>query len=107
MAGFDEKLEDIAAQLEREDPDFARALAGGRPCRPREDRRRRAWLALTVSLTGLGIGIAIGHGLLIAAGLAAVGCAVHLLPPPAEESEAPEGPERPERPEGSEPPDAP
>lgn len=39
----DEHLVELAARLERDDPRFARALGSGRPARPREYRRTRAW----------------------------------------------------------------
>ncbi|MEU6673069.1 DUF3040 domain-containing protein [Streptomyces sp. NPDC046853] len=84
MARFDhdDRLGDIEAQLERQDPEFARALAGGRPRRPREYRRGRAWAVLAFALVCLGTGIAIGHGLLIATGLVVAGMAGHLFDPP-------------------------
>lgn len=83
MADFDDtRLGDIAAHLEREDPEFARALASGRPRRPREYRRGRAWSVLTAALACLGTGIAIGHGLLIATGLVVAGTAGYLFDPP-------------------------
>ncbi|MGY0490117.1 DUF3040 domain-containing protein [Streptomyces sp. WG-D5] len=76
MAGSeDTRLDEIAALLEHEDPRFARAFRAGRPCRPREFRRPRAWLLLTVALVVLGSGIALAHGLLIASGLVLAGVA--------------------------------
>lgn len=82
MSRFDdEHLRDIEAQLQRDDPRFANALSSGRPCRPREYRHGRAWLVLAIALACLGVGIAIGHGLLIAAGLAMAGAAGHLFDP--------------------------
>ena len=77
----DEQLHDIEAQLHREDPHFAEALGAGRPRRPREYRHGRAWLVLTVSLTVLGAGIAVGNGLLIAGGLVMAGAAGPLFEP--------------------------
>ncbi|MFM9371964.1 DUF3040 domain-containing protein [Streptomyces sp. Da 82-17] len=69
----DERLGDIAARLARDDPEFARAIGSGRPCRPREYRHGRAWLALTLALACLGVGIAVGHGVVIGAGLILAG----------------------------------
>lgn len=82
MARFDdEHLRDIEAQMRRDDPRFAKALGSGRPCRPREYRRGRAWLVLAIALTCLGIGIAIGQGLLIATGLVLAGIGGHMFDP--------------------------
>lgn len=77
----DDRLGDIEARLARDDPEFARALGSGRPCRPREYRHGRAWLALTLALGCLGVGIAIGHGVVIGAGLIIAGSAVPLFDP--------------------------
>ncbi|CAM5356504.1 DUF3040 domain-containing protein [Streptomyces chartreusis] len=85
MTGSDEKrLQEISARLHRDDPRFTRALAAGRPCRPREYRRTPAWLLLAVGLAVLSAGLVLAHGLLIAAGLALAGMAGELfdsLPP--------------------------
>ncbi|GAA2570765.1 MULTISPECIES: DUF3040 domain-containing protein [Streptomyces] len=82
MAGSgDKQLSEIEARLHREDPRFARALGAGRPCHPREYRHPRAWLLLAVALAVLGTGIALAHGLLIAAGLVLAGMAGELFDP--------------------------
>ncbi|WP_307710535.1 DUF3040 domain-containing protein [Streptomyces sp. V1I6] len=82
MARFDDELlRDIEAQLHRDDPRFADALGSGQPCRPREYRYGRAWLVLVVALACLGVGIAVGHGLLIAAGLVMGGAAGNMFDP--------------------------
>nr|WP_237552855.1 DUF3040 domain-containing protein [Streptomyces sp. SID5789] len=67
--------------MHREDPDFARALADGRPRRPREYRYGRAWLLLAAALCALATGLVLAHGLLIAAGLVFAGVAGELLDP--------------------------
>ncbi|WP_159770866.1 DUF3040 domain-containing protein [Streptomyces sp. HM190] len=77
----DRQLSEIEALLGHEDPRFARALAAGRPCRPREYRNTRAWLLLAAAMAVLGTGIALAHGLLIAAGLVLAGMAAELLDP--------------------------
>ncbi|MFD5337786.1 DUF3040 domain-containing protein [Streptomyces hawaiiensis] len=84
MAGSDDKrLGEIESRLHGEDPRFARALGAGRPCRPREYRHTRAWLllALALALAVLGTGLALAHGLLIAAGLVLAGMAGELFAP--------------------------
>ncbi len=77
----DHQLSEIASRLHREDPHFARALADGRPRRPREYRYRRAWLLLAAALCALATGLVLAHGLLIAAGLVFAGVAGELLDP--------------------------
>ncbi|MEU1277378.1 DUF3040 domain-containing protein [Streptomyces sp. NPDC005805] len=72
----------LEERLHREDPRFAEALAHGRPCRPREYRHGRAWLLTGFGLVLLGIGIAVGDGLLIATGLVTAGLGGHLFDPP-------------------------
>ncbi|MFE4579676.1 DUF3040 domain-containing protein [Streptomyces chartreusis] len=80
MTGSDEKrLQEISACLHRDDPRFTRALAAGRPCRPREYRRTPVWLLLVVALAVLGAGLVLAHGLLIAAGLVLAGMAGELF----------------------------
>ncbi|MGW2632970.1 hypothetical protein ACWC2K_27060 [Streptomyces chattanoogensis] len=44
-------------------------------------RRGTAWLLLTAALGGLGTGIALGQGLLVAGGLILAGVSGHLLAP--------------------------
>ena len=80
MADIDERFNDIATRLERDDPAFAESFARGRPRRPREYRRGRAVLALVAAGAALCAGVVIGHGLLIAAGLVALGCVTQLWP---------------------------
>ncbi|CAL9506945.1 DUF3040 domain-containing protein [Streptomyces griseomycini] len=77
----DERLVDLAARLEREDRRFARSLSAGRPARPREYRRSRAWWVLGIGVTMLIAGVVVADGLLIAAGLVLSGIAVQLLDP--------------------------
>ncbi|MFD7702214.1 DUF3040 domain-containing protein [Streptomyces caelestis] len=77
----DERLVDLAARLEHEDPRFVRPLSGSRPARPREHRRTSAWCALVIGVIMLAAGVVVPDGLLIAAGLVLAGIAVQLLDP--------------------------
>ncbi|MFJ8182441.1 DUF3040 domain-containing protein [Streptomyces sp. NPDC096105] len=77
----DDRLVDLAARLEHEDPRFARSLATGRPARPREYRRAGAWWVLVIGLGMLVAGIVVPDGLLIAAGLVTSGIGVQLIDP--------------------------
>ncbi|RDG36234.1 DUF3040 domain-containing protein [Streptomyces corynorhini] len=77
----DQRLGDLAERLRRDDPRLAHALRTGTPCSPREYRHGTAWTMLAVALGGLALGIVIGHGLLIAAGLVLAGAAAHLFDP--------------------------
>lgn len=77
----DEHLVDLAARLERDDPRFARALGSGRPARPREYRRTRAWGSLAVAVSLLAAGMVLPEGILVAAGLVLAGIAVPLFDP--------------------------
>ncbi|MFC8080004.1 DUF3040 domain-containing protein [Streptomyces sp. NPDC057307] len=77
----DRLLDDLADRLRHDDPRFAAAFERGLPCRPREYRRGAAWLTLAVGLGLLGLGIALGHGLLLAGGLVVSGAAGHLFDP--------------------------
>ncbi|GEC10174.1 hypothetical protein SSP24_78290 [Streptomyces spinoverrucosus] len=78
----DERLVDLAARLERNDPRFARALATGRPARPREYRHTGAWWALAAGVAMLVTGVVVADGLLIATGLVVSGIAVQLFDSP-------------------------
>ncbi|MEK8145872.1 DUF3040 domain-containing protein [Streptomyces sp. M10(2022)] len=80
MAHHDERLRDIEDRFQYEDPDFANAMAQGVPVPAAEPVRPRLALAHR-GLSALGIGIAVGHGLLIAAGLVAAGAAGQLFDP--------------------------
>ncbi|MFC7510532.1 hypothetical protein ACFQV4_03485 [Streptomyces thermocarboxydus] len=60
---------------------FRPLLAAGRPTRPREYRRTRAWWVLAVGLGMLVAGIGVPDGLLIAAGLVTSGIGVQLIDP--------------------------
>ncbi|MCT7353569.1 DUF3040 domain-containing protein [Streptomyces sp. 15-116A] len=77
----DERLVDLAARLEQEDPRFARSLSHGRPARPRGFRRTRAWWVLGIGIALLITGVALADGLLIASGLVLSGIAVQLFDP--------------------------
>lgn len=77
----DERLVDLAARLEREDPRSARALRSGRPVRPGQYRRTGAWWGLALGVTVLGSGIALSQGLLIACGLVLAGLTAQLVDP--------------------------
>lgn len=77
----DQRLVDLEARLEREDPRFTRAMRTGRPARPREYRRTGAWWGLALGVVVLGTGIALAQGLLIAGGLVLVGMAAQLADP--------------------------
>ncbi|MET7641604.1 DUF3040 domain-containing protein [Streptomyces sp. NPDC005438] len=67
--------------MRRKDPRFARALATGQPCRPREYRHGRAWAVLGLSLLVLTLGLVLRQGLLLASGLVMAGAAGHLFDP--------------------------
>ncbi|MGY0020328.1 DUF3040 domain-containing protein [Streptomyces sp. cg35] len=73
----DNTLSAIATRLEEQDPRFADGLSRGRPRRPREYDRRGTWAVLILALVLLGVGIVVGHGLLIATALVAAGAACH------------------------------
>ncbi|MFC9259348.1 DUF3040 domain-containing protein [Streptomyces hydrogenans] len=75
----DERIADLEAALWHDDPRFARGLGKGRPRRPREYRRGRAWLALLLALAAVVTGVLVPHGLLLAAGLIMAALAVNLL----------------------------
>ncbi|MFJ2608529.1 DUF3040 domain-containing protein [Streptomyces sp. NPDC091279] len=75
------RLADLASRIKKDDPRFARALASGRPARPREYRRSGAWSVLAVSTVVLLAGVVVEHGLLIAAALVFMGVAAQLLDP--------------------------
>jgi hypothetical protein len=77
----DERLDALAAGLQRDDPRFADALRAGRPTRPREYRQARAWWALALATAVLITGTALGEGLLIATGLVLAGIAAELFDP--------------------------
>ncbi|MFD8224092.1 DUF3040 domain-containing protein [Streptomyces massasporeus] len=77
----DQRLIDLEARLEREDPRFTRAMRTGRPARPREYRRPGAWWGLALGVVVLGTGVALAQGLLIAGGLVLVGMAAQLADP--------------------------
>ncbi|MFD9047894.1 DUF3040 domain-containing protein [Streptomyces zaomyceticus] len=75
----DERIADLEAALWHDDPRFARGLGKGRPRRPREYRRGRAWLALLLALAAVVTGVLVPHGLLLAAGLIMAALAINLL----------------------------
>ncbi|HEY9438809.1 MAG TPA: DUF3040 domain-containing protein [Streptomyces sp.] len=77
-----DRLRDIENPLRYEGPALADSEAGGNmgPARC-VSRSYHAWLWLVVGLVAMGFGIAVGHGLLIAAGLVAAGVAGQLFDP--------------------------
>lgn len=63
-------LRHLEAQLEREDPDFVRAMSSGHPRRPPEDRSLSAWIVVALTGSGLvALGIALTWAAVIVAGL--------------------------------------
>ncbi|MFE5487906.1 DUF3040 domain-containing protein [Streptomyces sp. NPDC056527] len=78
-ASDDERIADLEARLWHDDPRFARGLGKGRPRRPREYRRGRAWLAMALALAAIVAGALVPHGLLLATGLVVAAAAVNLL----------------------------
>ncbi|MDX2648647.1 DUF3040 domain-containing protein [Streptomyces sp. PA03-1a] len=74
-------IEDIEAETRRTDPRFAEGLRTGRPCAPREYRRRLGWFLLAVALAWILVGIVLPQGLLMAAGLVLAGIAAGVLDP--------------------------
>ncbi|MEU3986008.1 DUF3040 domain-containing protein [Streptomyces sp. NPDC026672] len=77
----DDRLVDLEARVERDDPRFARGLGAGRPARPREYRRAGAWWGLAAGVAVLVAGVFLPHGLMIATGLVVMGIAVELFDP--------------------------
>ncbi|MET9610706.1 DUF3040 domain-containing protein [Streptomyces sp. NPDC006512] len=75
----DEKIADLEAALWHDDPRFARGLGTGRPRRPREYRRGRAWLVMLLALSAVVTGAVVPHGLLLAGGLITAALAVNLF----------------------------
>lgn len=75
----EERIADLEAVLRRDDPRFVRGPGEGRPRRPREYRRGRAWLAMTLALAAVVVGGLVPHGLLLAAGLVMAALAVNLF----------------------------
>lgn len=74
-------IEDIDADFQRTDPRFAEGLRTGRPCAPREYRRRLGWFLLVVALAWILLGMALPQGLLLAAGLVLAGIGAGVLDP--------------------------
>jgi hypothetical protein len=79
MPHRDQGIEDIEAELQRTDPRFAEGLRTGRPCAPREYRRRLGWFLVVAALLWILIGMALPQGLLLAAGLVLGGVGASLL----------------------------
>ncbi|GGR24065.1 hypothetical protein GCM10010497_27870 [Streptomyces cinereoruber] len=75
----EERIADLEAVLRRDDPRFARGPGEGRPRRPREYRRGRAWPAMTLALAAVVVGGLVPNGLLLAAGLVMAALAVNLF----------------------------
>jgi len=92
MARCDETaLAELAVQLEREDPELARALtdfSSAGPSAPDRDpsrqrrRRRSGLLLLAVAIAVMGLAVTVGHGLLFAVGLVLAAVAQHRLDAP-------------------------
>ncbi|MFE7093020.1 MULTISPECIES: DUF3040 domain-containing protein [Streptomyces] len=75
----DERIAELEAALRHDDPRFAQGLGRGRPRRPREYRRGRAWLAMGLAVAAVVTGAVVPHGLLLAAGLVMAALAVNLF----------------------------
>ncbi|MER7819134.1 DUF3040 domain-containing protein [Streptomyces sp. NPDC096153] len=79
----DERIAELEAGLLHDDPRFARALAAGRPCPPREYRRGRAWPLLLGAAVVVVLGMApvLGPllGSLLASGVVLAGIALHRI----------------------------
>ncbi|MGW8354379.1 DUF3040 domain-containing protein [Streptomyces wedmorensis] len=75
----DEKIVDFEAALRHDDPRFAKGLGRGRPRRPHEYRRGRAWPAMILAVAAVVTGAMLPHGLLLAAGLVMAALAVNLF----------------------------
>ncbi|MCI4078814.1 DUF3040 domain-containing protein [Streptomyces sp. MMS21 TC-5] len=75
----DERIADLEAALRHDDPRFAQGLGRGRPRRPREYRRGRAWLAMVLAVAAVVTGAVVPHGLLLATGLVMAALAVNLF----------------------------
>jgi hypothetical protein len=61
-----QRLSAIETAIHRDDPTFAAALRAGRPCPPREYRRRRSsHTALLCLLVSLALAVAIAAGALL------------------------------------------
>ncbi|MGJ3560155.1 DUF3040 domain-containing protein [Streptomyces sp. INA 01156] len=58
----DQRLVDLAARIEQDDPHFARSLSSGRPAKPREYRYTRAWWVLGIGVVLLFIGLVMPTG---------------------------------------------
>jgi hypothetical protein len=75
----DDRIAALGDGLLRDDRRFARGMSEGRPRRPREYRRGRAWAAMALALTAVAVGAVLPHGLLLAAGLVAAALTVNLF----------------------------
>ncbi|MET8176912.1 hypothetical protein [Streptomyces clavifer] len=93
MAYYDERLRGLEDRSRSDEPyavdspraadvsAAADALGRSAPRAPRTYRRGLAWVWLAAGLAALGVGIGIGHGVLIAAGLVVAGVAGQLFDP--------------------------
>lgn len=87
MARCDETaLAELALQLEREDPELARALTGfSTTDPPARSSRRSGWLLLAAAVALMAVAITISHGLLFATGLLIAAIGQHRLEKPHEQ----------------------
>ncbi|WP_326701137.1 hypothetical protein OG909_29850 [Streptomyces sp. NBC_01754] len=81
MTYQDERLRVHEDLPDREVPVGAGSTTRGTSRASRPRRNGHLWLWLVAGLTALGVGIAIGHGLLLATGLVVAGAAAQLFDP--------------------------
>ncbi|UGQ13319.1 DUF3040 domain-containing protein [Yinghuangia sp. ASG 101] len=74
----DKRIAELEEQFRKDDPRFARHLAAGHPYPPREYRRRGVPALAVSGLVAFVLGAVTGQGLLVAAGLVALGGATHM-----------------------------
>lgn len=74
----DQRIAELEEQFRRDDPRFARHLAAGHPYPPREYRRRGVPALTVFGIVAFVLGAMTGQGLLVVAGLVALGGATHM-----------------------------